>query len=90
MDEEKLALPKPHNNAHICICHKGVLGSCTAKPNPIKGMSKVAVEKAVQRRPPKIGTTNEYTMRKVAPDKAGKPARVNNSSLLYLKPTLGK
>ena len=59
MDELKFALPKPHNKAQICICHNGVFGSCTAKPKPSKGISKVAVENAVQRRPPKIGTTKE-------------------------------
>ena len=33
--------------------------SCTAKPMPIAGISSEAVEIAVQRRPPKIGTMNE-------------------------------
>jgi hypothetical protein len=36
-----------------------VVLSCTAKPMPIAGISSVAVEMAVQRRPPTSGTMNE-------------------------------
>ncbi|MNY74481.1 hypothetical protein D3C86_2135230 [compost metagenome] len=59
MDEEKLAPPRPQRIAIQTKIQNGVLGFCTAKPSQMVGSSKDAVESAVQRRPPKIGTTKE-------------------------------
>src|SRR5574343_1422023 len=55
MEDEKLPPPKPHSSARISIVGYGVLGSCTAKPIPMAGISSEAVEIAVQRRPPTRG-----------------------------------
>ena len=59
MLEAKLPPPKPHNNASVRKVAYGVSGFCTANPIPIAGKSNDAVDIAVQRRPPKIGTMNE-------------------------------
>src|SRR5574343_1569481 len=55
IDEEKLPPPKPHSSARISIVGYGVVGSCTANPMPMAGISSEAVEIAVQRRPPTRG-----------------------------------
>src|SRR6185369_3564767 len=59
MLELKLPPPKPHSNASISMVGYVVVLSCTAKPIPIAGISRLAVEIAVQRRPPTTGTMNE-------------------------------
>ncbi|MNV12723.1 hypothetical protein D3C71_1033350 [compost metagenome] len=59
IDEEKFAPPKPHRIAITTNTQYGVAGFCTAKPSQIVGASSDAVDSAVQRRPPKIGITNE-------------------------------
>lgn len=88
IDEEKLPPPKPQNKASINIVSYEVAGFCTAWPIPIAGISKVAVLSTVQFLPPKIGTTNEYIMRSVAPVRPGTAASVNNCCLLKLNPIL--
>ncbi|MNM97402.1 hypothetical protein D3C81_1099060 [compost metagenome] len=59
IDEEKLAPPSPQRMAMQTKIQNGVLGFCTAKPSQRVGSSSEAVESAVQRRPPKMGTTKE-------------------------------
>lgn len=59
MLEAKLPPPKPQSSAIRANTQYGVLGSCTAKPSQMHGISIEAVLRAVQRRPPKIGTMNE-------------------------------
>ena len=59
MLDAKLPPPKPQSKAISTNTLYGVLGSCTAKPIHSDGSSKEAVLRAVQRRPPKIGTMNE-------------------------------
>ena len=59
IDEEKFAPPKPQRIAMQTNTQNGVPGSCTAKPSQTVGSSSDAVDRAVQRRPPKIGITNE-------------------------------
>jgi hypothetical protein len=55
-----------------------VLRSCTATPIHSVGNNNSAVLNTVQLRPPKIGTTKEYSARKNAPDKPGSAASQNN------------
>ncbi|MCY1462591.1 hypothetical protein D9M71_803810 [compost metagenome] len=59
MLEAKLPPPKPQSKAIHTNTLYGVPGSCTAKPIQIDGTSNDAVLRAVQRRPPKIGTIKE-------------------------------
>ena len=59
IDEEKLPPPRPQSSARISIVGKVVEVSCTAMPMPTAGISSDAVDSAVQRRPPKIGTMKE-------------------------------
>ena len=59
MLELKLPPPKPHSRARINIVGYAVVLSCTAMPTPMAGISRLAVEIAVQRRPPTTGTMNE-------------------------------
>src|SRR5512132_2256183 len=59
IDEEKLPPPKPQRSARTRKVVYDVVGSCTHTPMPMAGISSDAVEIAVQRRPPKIGTMNE-------------------------------
>ena len=59
IEEAKLPPPKPHRMAMAMKCQNGVDGSCTAMPSHTAGIISDAVEIAVQRRPPKIGTMNE-------------------------------
>src|SRR5512137_861032 len=59
MLEAKLPPPKPHRSARVSMVPYDVVGSCTARPIPTAGTSSEAVEMAVQRRPPKMGTMKE-------------------------------
>ena len=63
--------------------------SCTATPIHRVGNSNRAVLNTVQLRPPKIGTTKEYSARKSAPDRPGSAASQNNWFGVNWKPTLG-
>jgi hypothetical protein len=54
----KLPPPRPHSSASTTIHSKGVFGSCTARPMPTAGSSRLAVASVVKRRPPIIGTAN--------------------------------
>src|SRR5690606_17259822 len=57
--ELKLPPPSPHKSASTSNVGYDVVGSRNAKPMPNAGISNDAVEIAVQRRPPKIGTRKE-------------------------------
>ncbi len=59
IDELKLPPPRPHSSASTSRVGKPVCGSRSAMPMPSAGISRLAVDSAVQRRPPKIGTRNE-------------------------------
>src|SRR5689334_18781053 len=59
IDELKLPPPKPHRSASVNIVAKLVAGSCTDQAMPRAGIRSDAVEIAVKRRPPTIGTMNE-------------------------------
>ncbi len=59
IDDAKFPPPRPHNSASTSMVGYVVPMSCTAKPMPIAGISRDAVDIVVHLRPPKIGTMNE-------------------------------
>ena len=66
-----------------------MLGSCTAKPIHSVGSSSIVVLHTVQLRPPKMGTTNEYSARNTAPEIPGSAASQNSWLVVNLKPMCG-
>src|SRR3546814_21089642 len=71
MDDEKLPTPSPHRRASTNMVLYGVAGIFMAMPIPTVAISRLAVELAVQRRPPTPGTMKQTTMANVDTDTAG-------------------
>ena len=86
---EKLPPPRPHSSAMTTNTVKLVSGFCTASDIHRVGTSRVSVLKMVKLRPPKMGTTKEYSKRNSAPEIPGAAASQNNCPVVNSKPIRG-